>query len=121
MQIIRRNEFVPEEEVPYYFNSADYVLAPYQKHVGMSGLVIQAAAAKKPILASNYGLIGQLVIEHQLGLTCNSASPVSISQCVQQALKTPKSNLIDFDKKQRFAQQNSSDIFAKQIFDSICI
>lgn len=121
VQIIRCNEFVSEEEVPYYFNSADYVLAPYQKHVGMSGLVIQAAAAKKPILASNYGLIGQLVIEHQLGLTCNSASPVSISQCVQQALKTPKSSLINFDKMQRFAQQNSSDIFAKQIFDSICI
>ena len=44
VQLILHNQFVAEEEVPLYFEIADVVLAPYQRHVGMSGILMWAAA-----------------------------------------------------------------------------
>ncbi|NJL56496.1 glycosyltransferase, partial [bacterium] len=39
IQVVRHYEFVAEEEVRAYFELADVVLAPYQRHVGMSGIL----------------------------------------------------------------------------------
>lgn len=119
IQIIRCAEFVTDDEVPYYFAATDFVLAPYQKHVGMSGLLMQAAVANKPILASDYGLVGQLVREHRLGLTYDSASPAAIARCLTIAINSQEEN-IDVDKARAFVQQNVSSAFSQKIFDTVC-
>jgi glycosyltransferase involved in cell wall biosynthesis len=118
IQIVRHYQFIPEEDVQKYFQTADVVLAPYQQHVGMSGILIQAAAAQKPVLSSDYGLMGELVKQYQLGLAVNSTQPRAIAEGIQEILysKDLVSNVL---KMQQFADQNSASQFASVIFNRL--
>lgn len=119
VQIIRRYEFIPDEEVQTYFTMADVVLAPYQRHVGMSGILLLAAAAEKPVLSSDYGLMGEMVRRYQLGLTVDSTVPDQIAQGLSQLLQADLERLYDRTRMKSFAQQNSAEAFAQIIFDNI--
>lgn len=115
VQIISHYEFVPEADVPLYFQMADVVLAPYQKHIGMSGILIWAAAAQKPVLSSNYGLMGELVRRYRLGLAVDSSCPAEIAQGLAQFLQVPVATLGDSQQMRLFAAQNSAEQFAQTL------
>lgn len=120
VQIITHHEFVPESEVQTYFHLADVVLAPYQKHAGMSGILIWAAVAQKPVLSSNYGLMGELVRRYQLGLAIDSTHSAEIAQGLTQFLRVPPTAIGDRQLMQVFAEQNSAERFADVIFQYLC-
>jgi glycosyltransferase involved in cell wall biosynthesis len=115
VQIVTQYGYVPESEVAAYFYLSDAVLAPYQKHVGMSGILLQAAVAQKPVLSSNYGLMGAMVNRHCLGLAVDAAVPQAIALGLTQLLKEG-SEVGDRLKMQSFADENSAKQFASVIF-----
>jgi glycosyltransferase involved in cell wall biosynthesis len=78
VQLVLQDHFIPDEAIPHYFALADVVLALYQHHVGSSGVLLWAAAAGKAVLSSDYGLLGELVRRHHLGLTVDSSDPGAI-------------------------------------------
>jgi glycosyltransferase involved in cell wall biosynthesis len=119
VQIIRRYEFIPEPEIQPYFQLADVVLAPYQRHVGMSGILILAAAAGTPVLSSNYGLMGAMVRHHQLGLTVDSGSIQEIATGLRCCLTQAPTTLCNRQRMQAFAQQNRAERFAKVIYNAL--
>jgi glycosyltransferase involved in cell wall biosynthesis len=119
IQVLIHAGYVPESDVQSYFHLADVVLAPYQRHVGMSGIVVQAAAAQKPIICSNYGLMGQLTRHWQLGLTVNAAAPAEIAIALKRCLQELPEQLGDRSKMAAFAQQNSAENFAQVIFQNL--
>ncbi len=43
------------------------ILAPYQRFVGSSGVLLWAARAGRPVLAQSFGLVGRLTRDHRLG------------------------------------------------------
>jgi glycosyltransferase involved in cell wall biosynthesis len=119
VQIISQFKFLVESEVPIYFKMADIILAPYQHHVGMSGILLQAASAGKPVLSSNFGLMGEMVKKYCLGLAIDSSktSEIAVGLC---KLLTDESVLqYDIEKMKFFAEENSADKFASVIFDEI--
>ena len=119
VQTIARYDFVPESNISCYFQIADVILAPYQKHVGMSGILLMAAAAGKPVLSSNYGLMGEIVRRNKLGLTIDSTRPSKIAQGLIQCLQQSFSQLGDRSKMYDFAQQNSTENYAQAIFNHL--
>lgn len=123
VQIIEHYEFVPEQDVQAYFHLADVVLAPYQRHVGMSGILLLAAAANKPVLSSNYGLMGEMVQRYQLGIAVDSTVPEEIAKGLQHYLVAPPKELGDRhasrQQMQLFAEQNSADKFAQLLFQYV--
>lgn len=119
VQIIERFEFIREPEVPTYFQVADVVLSTYQRHVGMSGILLLAAAAGKPVLSSNYGLMGKIVEQHQLGLSVDSSIPSEIAQGLTKFLLCSPQNIGNREKMLAFAQQNSAKKYVKVIFDHL--
>lgn len=119
LQVIVRDDFVPESEVQLYFQLADFVLAPYQRHVGMSGILVRAAAAQKPILTSDYGLMGEITRHWQLGVAVDSTVPGEIAKGLTQFLLNPPAELGDRTKMKTFAQQNSTEQFAGMIFQHL--
>lgn len=119
VQFVRRYEFVPETDVSAYFQLADLVMAPYQQHVGMSGILLQAAAAGKPVLSSDYGLMGELVHRYQLGLAVDSTQPAAIAQGLHACLTQPLDTLGDRTQMQQFAEANSATKFSQVIFQSL--
>jgi glycosyltransferase involved in cell wall biosynthesis len=119
IQIIRRYEFIPDSEIQTYFKLTDFVLAPYQRHVGMSGILLLGAAAQKPVLSSNYGLMGEMVRRYQLGLTVDTTKPEEIASGLTHFLESPQ-GLCNQIQMSLFAQENSVERFASVIFEHIC-
>jgi len=119
VQIVRHYNFVPDEDISAYFDLADLVLAPYQKHVGMSGILLWAAAHGKPLLSSDYGLMGKLVQDHTLGLVVDSTQPVEIAKGLTQFLQDGLEKYCDQEKMKAFAAQNSAENFSKVIFETV--
>ncbi len=119
VQIISRYEFIPEEEMQAYCQMVDVILAPYQRHVGMSGILLLAAAAGKPVLSSNYGLMGEMVRRYNLGLAVDSTLPAEIASGLSRMLVAPKEELCDRTKQQYFAEENSAEKFAQTIFEHL--
>ena len=119
IQIIHHNEYIPESDIQNYFELADVVLALYQRHVGMSGILNRAAAAQKPVLSSDYGLMGEITRRYQLGITVDSSNPHEIANGLSKFLTIPPKRHINRQKMSDYALQNSVDSFASKIFDAL--
>jgi glycosyltransferase involved in cell wall biosynthesis len=119
LQIVSLHGYVPESSVQSYFQLADVVLAPYQKHIGMSGILLQAAAANKPVISSEYGLMGEMVRRYGLGLAVDSTVPREIARAMTRFLLEAPDNLCDRHKMRSFVEQNSVERFADVIFRNI--
>jgi glycosyltransferase involved in cell wall biosynthesis len=116
IQIIECYDFIPEDEVPKYFQIADLVLATYQRHIGMSGILLLAAAAGKPVLSTDYGLMGELVRQYRLGLAVDATQPPELMQALARCLTEAPATLGDRSQMQVFADLNSIDRYASTIF-----
>ncbi|WP_310489432.1 glycosyltransferase [Chamaesiphon sp. VAR_69_metabat_338] len=116
IQAIEHYEFIPEADVPTYFQLADAILAPYQRHVGMSGILLLAAAAGKPVLSSDYGLMGELARQYQLGLVVDSTQPTEIAKALTTLMSVSPHTISNSSQMQLFAAQNSIDLYASTIF-----
>jgi glycosyltransferase involved in cell wall biosynthesis len=61
------NRFVFQEEMEWCFAASDAVLLPYRKHFGSSGVLVQAAMAGRPVIASDEGLTANRVRRFNMG------------------------------------------------------
>ena len=116
IQIIECYDFIPEDEVLAYFQLADVVLAPYQRHVGMSGILLLAAAAGKPVLSTDYGLMGELVRRYRFGIVVDATQPSELMQALASCLTAAPETLGDRSQMQVFADLNSIDRYTSTIF-----
>lgn len=119
VQIIANDQFVSDPIIEVYFQLADVILAPYQRHVGMSGILVRAAAAQKPVLSSDYGLMGELTRRYQLGLTVDSTKPSEIAKGLTQFLQQSPLEFCDRTKMKQLAEQSSAEEFARVIFQNL--
>lgn len=63
------DSFVADTALAQEIVDADLILAPYQNHVGSSGVLFWASAAGKPLLTQNTGLLGYQTLKYGLGRT----------------------------------------------------
>jgi glycosyltransferase involved in cell wall biosynthesis len=88
-RLIVRLGFVPEEDFSAYCCAADAVVLPYRaSYKGPSGILQHAAAAGKPVIASDVHEIGRIVRRENLGILCRPEAPESLANAMQQFLKT---------------------------------
>lgn len=71
--------FLQQAELEAEIAASDVVLAPYLRHVGSSGVLLLAAAFRKPILTQQEMLIGAEVRRYRLGEAVNTADPQAIA------------------------------------------
>ena len=119
VQILENYGYIPDSEISQYFQVADLILAPYQRHVGMSGILLLAAAAEKPLLSSDYGLMGELVHRYELGLTVDSTQPSEIARGLTQFMQSSGKNFCNPEKMRQFVRDNSAQKFSEIIFNLI--
>jgi glycosyltransferase involved in cell wall biosynthesis len=77
-----------------------------------------AAAAQKPVLGTDYGLMGELVKRYQLGIAVDSTQPAAIAAGIQQFL-TGAVQGIDAAVMKDWALQNSAQKYAETIFNGL--
>jgi glycosyltransferase involved in cell wall biosynthesis len=119
IQIIANNQYVPEREIHLYFEIADVVLTPHQRHVGTSNNLIRAAAAQTAVISADYGQMGEWVRSYQLGLTVDSTIPSEIAKGITRFLTEPPAKFCDRAKMKYFVDQHSAEEFASTIFKNL--
>ncbi|WP_412068481.1 glycosyltransferase [Rubrivirga sp. IMCC43871] len=117
-QVIFQDRFVPDGELDDLVTAADIVLAPYRGHVGSSGVVLRAAAAGRPLLATAEGMVGREVREHALGQAVDTTDRTALAAALATAATAPATGF-DPARAAGYAEAHTVDHFADVIADAL--
>lgn len=106
-------------EIGALVDRCDVVLAPYQRFVGSSGVLLWAAGAAKPLLTQDYGLLGRLVQDHSLGLAADVTQPEQLARAIGEMVTLGPQHFIDQNAARSFVSDRTPEAFAAQIFGSL--
>jgi glycosyltransferase involved in cell wall biosynthesis len=79
-------QFIPEEDVDYFFAASNLVVLPYLKFEAQSGVLLRAYAHKKPVVVSDIGAMGELVSTDKVGLVVEPGAVEPLAEAVINAL-----------------------------------
>jgi glycosyltransferase involved in cell wall biosynthesis len=82
LQLLIEDRWLGSAELAGLVERCDVVLAPYQRFVGSSGVILWAAAAGKPVLTQRFGLIGRLVLDYRLGVAVDTTDAAALAQSI---------------------------------------
>lgn len=102
-------------ELAALVRQSDVVLAPYQRFVGSSGVLLWAALNGRPVLAQNYGLVGRLTREHRLGLSVDASAPAEVAREMTRMVSDGPARFFDPEAAERFASAQTPERFASLV------
>jgi glycosyltransferase involved in cell wall biosynthesis len=82
-QVVLLDHFIEAQQLDDLLAAADVILAPYQQHVGSSGVLVRAAVVGKPVITQSGGLLGRHVSRFGLGVTCDTGSPSELADALR--------------------------------------
>jgi glycosyltransferase involved in cell wall biosynthesis len=106
------------DELEALVTRSDVVLAPYQRFVGSSGVLLWAARAGRPVLAQDYGLIGRLIRDHRLGVAVDTSDPARLAAEIGRVVERGPQSFIDRPSAARFVASRAPQDFASLVFSS---
>ncbi|MHA8067211.1 glycosyltransferase [Aquirufa sp. ROCK2-A2] len=105
--------YLPAREVQIAFEQSDWALVLYQNHIGSSSVVVRAALAGKPTLATNMGQIGELIQEKHLGISVDVSNAKAVAKALSDIIA--QNTAIDHVAIKQFANENSIQAFGNAI------
>jgi len=114
-RLFELNKFLDEAEETAAFFSADAVWLGYRNWYGMSGVLVQGAAAGKPLIAMDQGLVAWLVEQHGLGLTLSIASAGEVAKGVKTLIDRPEDRQRFSANGLRMAANHTPEMFGENI------
>lgn len=118
VQIVVDDRFLPEPELAAWIDAATLLLVAYRHHIGSSNVLIRAAAAGKPVVGSDYGLVGEQIRRRRLGLAVNTNDPATLAAALADMLEAPDRHF-DPAEAARFAEANTAAAFAETILNRL--
>ncbi len=85
-QALLLNRYISNKEEALCFAATDLVALPYINHYGSVNVLSRAAAAKRPVIASDFHLLGKRVATFKLGYCFRNDSLSSLIQSIEQAI-----------------------------------
>ena len=113
------DRWIPAAELDAIVAAGDVVLAPYQRFVGSSGVLLWAARMGIPVLTQDFGLLGRLVHDHRLGLTADTLDPASLAAGIERMVIEGPDNFVDPGAAQSFAASRTPRAFAAAVVTSL--
>jgi glycosyltransferase involved in cell wall biosynthesis len=95
--LLDQEQRIFEKEIPFLpdnaftdmlFESAPFVLLPYNNFRGLSGLLVQAASYGKPVLVPDIGYMGKTVKQHRIGLCYSNGSDADFLRAYRKLCRT---------------------------------
>ncbi len=80
-------EFIPDQEVDYYFSACDMIVLPYLQFESQSGVLFRAYAHKKTVVTSDSGAMGEIVRSDKTGEVAESGNVNSLTSAINKVLK----------------------------------
>ena len=74
-------DFIPTNEVKYYFSACDAVILPY-KSATQSGIVQIAMNFRKPVIATDVGGLKEVVLNNKTGFIVDEIDPEKIAESI---------------------------------------
>lgn len=105
------DEFVSDETLAQEVVDCDVVLAPYQNHVGSSGVMFWATAAGKPLIGPRVGLLGYQLSHYNLGLAVDTGNPEALARALETVPARPRN--------EAFLRSHSPEAFTDTILDGV--
>jgi glycosyltransferase involved in cell wall biosynthesis len=109
------NRRLDSSELAGLVDRSDVVLAPYQRFVGSSGVLLWAARAGRPVLAQAFGLIGKLTREHRLGIDVDADDAAQLAEQIVHMVERGPSACFDRAAAARFAAAQTPQRFASLV------
>jgi glycosyltransferase involved in cell wall biosynthesis len=119
ISITRRAAYVDEAELGHWFTAADVVLAPYMQHVGMSGILLLAAAFRRPVISQDFGPMGRLTRDYRLGLTVNPSDPSALAAAIRSFLGDTPPPVFDAEIAFALAKEQSHEKFTGTLLEKL--
>jgi glycosyltransferase involved in cell wall biosynthesis len=119
VQVVHRYGFVPEGDLPALFGVADVALTLYPNHAGSSGVLLLAAAAGKPVLGTEFGAIGGLIRDYELGITVRVGEPAAVRAALTRVAESDPAQLASRAGQRRLIVERRPERFAELIFESL--
>lgn len=98
-QVIRKIQYVPDEETELYFKAADVLALPYT-HVFQSGVLFLAFNFGLPVIASDVGSIGEDIVEGRTGLVCKPRDPQGLAGALEKYFASDLFKNLDIQRKE---------------------
>lgn len=86
--IMAHIRYIPDDQVPLYYNAANTIVLPYRR-IYQSGVLLMAMSYKKPVIASNLDGMSEIVEHGKNGLLFKSENPKSLSDEIIHAIENP--------------------------------
>ena len=106
------NYYVTPQEEALAFRAADIVLLPYLSHFGSANVLARAAAANRPVIASDYHLLGERVKRYGLGLTFKNESVEDLHATLEEVLGNSEKHLCAYSA----GLKNYKEAFSREAF-----
>jgi glycosyltransferase involved in cell wall biosynthesis len=119
ISIIREARYVPDRDRDAWFDVADVILAPYVRHVGSSGILMLAAAHRKPSISQDFGQMARITRENSLGVTADTRDPMDLARAMRDFLGPALPPGFDPDAAYAFARSQSLDRFGAALVDGL--
>jgi glycosyltransferase involved in cell wall biosynthesis len=119
LDIVLHNQRIPDSQIQSLISQADVVSLLYQAdHVGSSGVLIRAAAAGIPVIATDHGLVGHLARKYRLGVTVRSDDSHQIRESLSRWLSE---GMLTFQRgsAHSFAATNTPERFVSTFYQTV--
>ncbi|MFN3489152.1 MAG: glycosyltransferase, partial [Emticicia sp.] len=114
LQVEFESRFVDDDEMEAYVGQSDVVSVAYINFFSSSGVMGLASRHNKPVLATKFGVVGDLTREYNLGITVDGFNSEEIKQAILTFLKTKNAFP---ERASVFVQNHSSDNFIKTLLE----
>ena len=111
--LILKTNFIPDNEVKYYFSSADMVIQPY-RNATQSGVTPLSYHFEKPMIVTNVGSLPDLVPHEQAGLVSEPNAP-ALAAAIQRYMELGENYFLPHLRSEK--QKYSWSVLTKTVFE----
>jgi len=80
--VIRKMEFIPDDEMEIYLKAADVLVLPY-KQIFQSGILFLAYSFGLPVIATDVGSLREDIVEGKTGFVCPPDDPAELAKAIR--------------------------------------
>ncbi|CAH0995635.1 hypothetical protein EMA8858_01759 [Emticicia aquatica] len=114
LQIALESRFVDDDEMEAFVGQSDIISVVYINFFSSSGVIGLAARHNKPVLATKFGVVGDLTRKYELGLAVDGFNTSEMKDAMQDLLE----NKNGYPKRATdFVENHSSDSFIKTLLE----
>jgi glycosyltransferase involved in cell wall biosynthesis len=86
-QVIRKIEFVPDEQTELYFKAADVLVLPYTQ-IFQSGVIFLGYSFGLPVIATDVGSFKDEIIEGRTGFICKPCDSADLAETIEKYFRS---------------------------------